>query len=102
MPQVIEVLRAAEAFCFDVDSTVCTDEGIDELAEWCGAGEAVRVVRPQQETITQCIHSIMSFFVPTVTSAIRSGGEQFAVEEASSDIDKMNIAAIFVLSPFHR
>jgi len=39
--KVIEVLRAAEAFCFDVDSTVCTDEGIDELAEWCGAGEAV-------------------------------------------------------------
>jgi phosphoserine phosphatase len=27
--------------CFDVDSTVCTDEGIDELAAYCGAGEAV-------------------------------------------------------------
>ena len=27
--------------CFDVDSTVCTDEGIDELAAFCGAGEAV-------------------------------------------------------------
>lgn len=39
--KVIEVLRTAEAFCFDVDSTVCTDEGIDELAAWCGAGEAV-------------------------------------------------------------
>ena len=27
--------------CFDVDSTVCIDEGIDELAEFCGAGKAV-------------------------------------------------------------
>ena len=27
--------------CFDVDSTVCIDEGIDELAEFCGAGRAV-------------------------------------------------------------
>lgn len=29
------------AVCFDVDSTVCLDEGIDELAEFCGAGKAV-------------------------------------------------------------
>lgn len=27
--------------CFDVDSTVCVDEGIDELAEFCGAGKSV-------------------------------------------------------------
>jgi phosphoserine phosphatase len=31
----------AQAVCFDVDSTVCEDEGIDELAAFCGAGEAV-------------------------------------------------------------
>ena len=30
-----------QCVCFDVDSTVCTDEGIDELAAFCGAGEAV-------------------------------------------------------------
>jgi phosphoserine phosphatase len=33
--------RIAEAVCFDVDSTVCVDEGIDELAAFCGAGDAV-------------------------------------------------------------
>lgn len=27
--------------CFDVDSTVCSDEGIDELAAFLGCGEAV-------------------------------------------------------------
>ncbi|GLJ09323.1 hypothetical protein SUGI_0106630 [Cryptomeria japonica] len=32
---------SADAVCFDVDNTICIDEGIDELAEFCGAGEAV-------------------------------------------------------------
>ncbi|KAB2073349.1 hypothetical protein E1A91_A07G077400v1 [Gossypium mustelinum] len=39
--EVLELWRSADAVCFDVDSTVCVDEGIDELAEFCGAGKAV-------------------------------------------------------------
>ncbi|KAA8541036.1 hypothetical protein F0562_024999 [Nyssa sinensis] len=39
--EVLEVWRDADAVCFDVDSTACLDEGIDELAEFCGAGKAV-------------------------------------------------------------
>lgn len=39
--EVLETWRSADAVCFDVDSTVCLDEGIDELAEFCGAGKAV-------------------------------------------------------------
>ncbi|KAL6183015.1 PREDICTED: phosphoserine phosphatase, chloroplastic [Fragaria vesca subsp. vesca] len=39
--EVLELWRNADAVCFDVDSTVCLDEGIDELAEFCGAGKAV-------------------------------------------------------------
>ncbi|KAG8652389.1 hypothetical protein MANES_06G084800v8 [Manihot esculenta] len=39
--EVLELWRSADAVCFDVDSTVCLDEGIDELAEFCGAGKAV-------------------------------------------------------------
>lgn len=38
----LEVWRSVGAVCFDVDSTVCEDEGIDVLAEHCGAGEAVK------------------------------------------------------------
>ncbi|CAK7323400.1 unnamed protein product [Dovyalis caffra] len=38
---VLRLWRSADAVCFDVDSTVCLDEGIDELAEFCGAGKAV-------------------------------------------------------------
>lgn len=39
--EVLKLWRSANAVCFDVDSTVCVDEGIDELADFCGAGEAV-------------------------------------------------------------
>lgn len=39
---VRDIWRKADAVCFDVDSTVCKDEGIDELAEYCGVGEQVR------------------------------------------------------------
>ena len=34
-------MHAAQVVCFDVDSTVCTDEGIDELAAFKGVGQAV-------------------------------------------------------------
>lgn len=39
--EMLNILKATDAFCFDVDSTVCTDEGIDELAGYLGKGEEV-------------------------------------------------------------
>lgn len=36
-----ELFRRADAVCFDVDSTVIREEGIDELAKFCGVGDAV-------------------------------------------------------------
>jgi len=39
--QVRAVWRSADAVCFDVDSTVCLDEGIDELAAHLGVGAEV-------------------------------------------------------------
>ena len=38
---MIALIQSASAFCFDVDSTVCVDEGIDELAAFLGKGEEV-------------------------------------------------------------
>lgn len=35
------IWRTADAVCFDVDSTVCQDEAIDELADFLGVGEEV-------------------------------------------------------------
>ena len=38
---VKEALRKTDAVCFDVDSTVIPEEGIDVLAEYCGVGDQV-------------------------------------------------------------
>ena len=41
LSQAQGILLKAQAVCFDVDSTVIPEEGIDELASFQGAGEAV-------------------------------------------------------------
>ena len=41
IPRAKQLWRLSRAVCFDVDSTVVTEEGIDVLAEACGAGPAV-------------------------------------------------------------
>ncbi|KAJ1462432.1 HAD-like domain-containing protein [Pelagophyceae sp. CCMP2097] len=38
---VAQLLQKADAVCFDFDSTLITEEGIDVLAEHCGKGAAV-------------------------------------------------------------
>ena len=40
-----QALAKADAVCFDVDSTVIKEEGIDEFAAYLGVGEEVRLVR---------------------------------------------------------
>lgn len=39
--EVLATIRNADAFCFDVDSTFCEDESIDEIAAFLGVGEEV-------------------------------------------------------------
>lgn len=36
-----QVIRNSQIVCFDVDSTVIREEGIDELAQFCGKGQEV-------------------------------------------------------------
>lgn len=40
-PEVSKKLKHAQAFCFDVDSTLCEDESIDEVAAYLGVGSEV-------------------------------------------------------------
>merc|ERR1719478_1380489 len=42
-----DCLRKADAVCFDVDSTVITSEGIDDLAAFLGCGEKVAELTAQ-------------------------------------------------------
>lgn len=39
--EIVKILRTCQAVCFDVDSTVIPEEGIDELAAFKGVGEEV-------------------------------------------------------------
>ncbi|KAM4702313.1 phosphoserine phosphatase isoform 1-T3 [Discoglossus pictus] len=41
LSELKDIFRNADAVCFDVDSTVIKEEGIDELAKFCGVGDAV-------------------------------------------------------------
>lgn len=36
-----EIWRNVDCVCFDVDSTVCVNEAIDDLAKFLGVGEEV-------------------------------------------------------------
>ncbi|KAB0799978.1 hypothetical protein PPYR_07858 [Photinus pyralis] len=42
MEDVLKVWQRADAVCLDVDSTTIQEEGIDELAKFCGKGETIR------------------------------------------------------------
>ncbi|XP_037782108.1 phosphoserine phosphatase-like [Penaeus monodon] len=42
--ECMEVWRSSDAVCFDVDSTVITDEGLDQLAAFCGKGEEIKKI----------------------------------------------------------
>lgn len=46
-PAVLATWRSAKAVCFDVDSTLCTDESIDEIAAFLGVGEQVAALTSQ-------------------------------------------------------
>jgi phosphoserine phosphatase len=39
--EIMQLWKKADCVCFDVDSTVCQDEGIDELAYFLGKGDAI-------------------------------------------------------------
>jgi phosphoserine phosphatase len=50
--QALDIWTNAEAVCFDVDSTVCPSEGIDDLAAFLGKGEEVAQFTAQAMTGT--------------------------------------------------
>lgn len=41
LEEVKQIWRQSDCVCFDVDSTVVMDEGIDELARYLGKGDKV-------------------------------------------------------------
>ena len=63
MIETLELWRNADAVCFDVDSTVGVDEGIDELAEFCGAGKAVAEWTARLDVATSFSLQVCQFYI---------------------------------------
>ncbi|MEQ2206989.1 hypothetical protein XENOCAPTIV_005715 [Xenoophorus captivus] len=71
-----ELFRRADAVCFDVDSTVIKEEGIDELAIFCGVGDAVR----EMELVDRLHERNIKVF-------LISGGFRCIVEHVASQLN---------------
>lgn len=90
----MEALARADAVCFDVDSTVITEEGIDVLAESLGKGEEVSawtlkamegntkfedalaarldIMKPSRDSVEKCLNEHPLQFSPGVEKLIES------------------------------
>lgn len=42
--EIVRMWKEADAVSFDVDSTVIQEEGIDEIAKFCGKGDQVEAL----------------------------------------------------------
>ena len=78
----MDLWRDVEAVCFDVDSTVCVDEGIDELAEFCGAGKAVAEWTARFVYISLIIYLRLFELIHTEYRFLRAMGGSVPFEEA--------------------
>ncbi|XP_013194863.1 phosphoserine phosphatase [Amyelois transitella] len=79
---VQELFRTADCVCFDVDSTVIKDEGIDELAKFCGKGDEVKRLTAEamggSMTFQEALKKRLDIIRPSV-SQIRDFIEKFPV-----------------------
>jgi phosphoserine phosphatase len=88
-----ETLKNAQVVCFDVDSTVIQEEGIDVLANFCGQGEAVakltadameggmkfedalearlNLIQPSQEQILSCLKDHPFVLTPGIKAVVK-------------------------------
>ncbi|XP_028157409.1 phosphoserine phosphatase isoform X1 [Ostrinia furnacalis] len=79
---VQELFRTADCVCFDVDSTVIRDEGIDELANFCGKGDEVKRLTAEamggSMTFQEALKKRLDIIRPSV-SQIREYLEKFPI-----------------------
>lgn len=94
VPKAMETLANADAVCFDVDSTVIAEEGIDVLADYLGKGEQVAeltrkameghtkfqdalkarldLLRPSRQSFQECLEATPFQLSPGVESFIET------------------------------
>merc|ERR1740138_230086 len=72
-------IKAADAVCFDVDSTVVTSEGIDDLAAYLGCGDKVAALTAQAMGGSMPFHEAL---------ALRLGAMQPSKQQVESMLEK--------------
>lgn len=61
--ETVALFHCADAVCFDVDSTVICEEGIDELAKFCGVGDAVTEMSGTPQSIINLFLTSLSHYL---------------------------------------
>ncbi|XP_050447988.1 phosphoserine phosphatase isoform X2 [Cataglyphis hispanica] len=93
--KIINVWKAADAVTFDVDSTVIKEEGIDELANFCGKGEQIRKLTKQamqgDMTFQQSLFLRLQIINPSLTQVkefldIHQSNLSSGIKELVSDL----------------
>lgn len=71
MDKIIKILKSSDAITLDVDSTVITEEGIDELAKFCGKGNEITDLTKQamqgDMTFQQSLHVRLGIINPSLS-----------------------------------
>jgi len=98
------VWRRAAAVCFDVDSTVCNEEGIDVLAEICGAGDAVAELTRNAMGGSMPFHEALEARLALMTPSLAQVDEACEAVSLSPRVDDLVTAlsergtAVFLVS----
>ena len=98
------VWRRAAAVCFDVDSTVCQEEGIDVLADICGAGDAVAELTRNAMGGSMPFHDALEARLALMTPSLAQVNEACDAVSLSPRVDALVAAltergtAVFLVS----
>jgi len=88
-PDIHALWRNAQAVCFDIDSTVCLDEGIDMLAAHAGVGDQVAamtsaamggtvlfqrldLIRPSRSMVADCLRAHPPRLTPGILDLVNA------------------------------
>ena len=87
--QAITILRRTDAVCFDVDSTVIDEEGIDVLADHNGAGEAVSEWTRKYviSYMYVCIYCMYVFIIINIYTCRAMGGQVLFHDALAARLD---------------
>lgn len=107
------VWRHADAVCFDVDSTVCEDEAIDELAKYLGCGE--EVAQFTRKAMNGCANMTFRDALSARLAIMKPSKEQFetyarthepkltpGVKELMKELKRRGVAVYLVSGGFRR